>query len=151
FDPKGEPRVVTATHEGQMRIYWRAPGRDTRGEIARMDPLYRPFTPRLVDSNGKLYLTSPRGPEDYPVLERFDLAIGTPERTALIDVPGFDLGGEPIIPQAAPEATLGFRVMSDGQTTQWLDERMQKIQKDVDERFPGRINRLSCGKCRTDD
>jgi dipeptidyl aminopeptidase/acylaminoacyl peptidase len=66
-------------------------------------------------------------------------------------VPGFDFRGEPIIRQDAPEVTLGFRMMTDGQTTVWLDERMKKIQQDVDARLPGRINRLTCGKCGSDD
>jgi len=37
FEPKGEPRVVLATHEGQTHIHWRAPGHDTWTEIAKFD------------------------------------------------------------------------------------------------------------------
>ena len=151
FDPRGEPRVVVATHEGQMRVYWRAPGRDAWDEIAKMDPLNRPFRPQFVDAKGKLYVTSDEGAASYAVLKRFDFTTGKPEPDALINVPGFDFRGGPIIPQDAPEATLGFRTMTDGETTVWLDERMKKIQQDVDARLPGRINRLSCGKCGSDD
>jgi dipeptidyl aminopeptidase/acylaminoacyl peptidase len=150
FDPRGEPRVVAATHEGEMRIYWRAPGRDAWTEIAKLDPLNMAFTPRFVDTTGKLYVTSGEGAASYAVLKRFDFTTGKPEPDALISVPGFDFRGEPIVPQDMPEATLGFRMMTDGQTTVWLDERMKKVQQDVDARLPGHINRLSCGKCGSD-
>ena len=151
FDPRGEPRVVVATHEGQMRVYWRAAGREDWTEIAKMDPLNRRFTPRFVDAAGRLYVASSEGTASYAVLRRFDFTTGKPEPEALISVPGFDFRGGPIIPKGAPEATLGFRMFTDGETTVWLDERMKKIQQDVDARFPGRINRLTCGKCTSDD
>jgi dienelactone hydrolase len=151
FEPKGEPRVVLATHEGQTRIYWRAPGRDAWTEIAKFDALNMAFAPRFVDATGQLYVTSAEGAERYAVLKRFDFVSGKPESDAFVKTPGFDFWGALIAPEGVAAATLGIRVTTDAETTVWLDERMKKIQQDVDARLPGHINRLSCRKCGSDD
>jgi len=151
FEPKGEPRVVLATHEGQTRIHWRAPEHDTWTEIAKFDKLSMGFVPRFVDAKGQLYVTAPEGGEGYAVLKRFDFATGKPEPEAIVKTPGFDFWGALIRPDGAAGAALGVRVTTDAESTVWLDERMKKIQEDVDAPLPGRINHLSCRRCGSND
>jgi len=150
FEPKGEPRVVLATHEGQTHIHWRAPGDDTWTEIAKFDSQRMGFAPRFVDATGRLYVTAPEGGESYAVLKRFDFTTGKPEPDTFFKTPGFDFSGA-LITADGTGTMLGARSTSDALTTVWLDERMKTIQQDVDARLPGHINILSCRKCATDD
>jgi dipeptidyl aminopeptidase/acylaminoacyl peptidase len=151
FDPRGEPRVVVAQHEGRTGIHWRAPGQDGWKQIASFGTLDMAFAPRFVDSRGQLLVTAAEGPGGHRVLKRFDFAAGRPEPDALVDTPGFDFQGQPVAAGDESGRPMGYRVVTDAETTIWLDERMKKTQEAVDARLPGRVNRLTCRRCGTDD
>jgi len=152
FDPQGEPRVGESQQEGQVSVYWRAPGTDTWPLLARFPALARKFTPREVDAAGKLYVTVDNaGDAHTSELRLFDFATGKPEADALVRTPGFDFRGglvHDLGPQARSGAlTLGVRVQTDAETTVWFDERLTRLQKLVDDKLPGHINRISCRAC----
>jgi dipeptidyl aminopeptidase/acylaminoacyl peptidase len=48
-------------------------------------------------------------------------------------------------------APLGIHVNTDAYSAVWFDDRMKALQAEADKRFPGRVVRLSCQRCREPD
>lgn len=47
----------------------------------------------------------------------------------------------------AGSRTLGVRALTDGEVTVWSDAAMKALQERIDGLLPGRINRLTCRNC----
>ena len=150
FDPAGEPRIVSSVREGRTTVYRRASGEAGWSQIAAFPKLGAAFTPAFLDANGGLYVTVSTGREGYGELRRFDFAAGKVGAEPVVRTPGFDFVGGPVVD---PEngRLLGIRIVTDAETTHWFDPRMKQAQSRADARFPGRINRLTCGRCGADD
>ena len=152
FDPQGEPRVGESERQGQVSVYWRAPGTEAWVLLDRFPALARKFTPHEVDAAGQLFVTvSGNATAGTSELRRFDFATGKPEAEALVRTPGFDFRGELVhdigLQPGAGAVALGVRVLTDAETTAWFDPRLTRLQKLVDDKLPGRSNRISCGAC----
>jgi dipeptidyl aminopeptidase/acylaminoacyl peptidase len=63
----------------------------------------------------------------------------------MVVTPGFNFQG--MVLADADGAALGVRVVTDGESTVWFDPALKVLQEEADERFPGRINRISCRRC----
>ena len=156
FDPQGEPRVALARHQGQVTLWWRAPGSPDWVELARHPFLDAPFNAHSVDAAGQLYVTvTEPGQAGILVLKRFDFKTGRPEAEALARAPGFDFrggllhdGGRSPLPG---EGALGLRLTTDAETTVWFKPALARLQAAVDQRLPGRVNRITCRRCSADD
>jgi dipeptidyl aminopeptidase/acylaminoacyl peptidase len=156
LDPQGEPRVGESQRQGQVVVWWRAPGTETWKELARFAALARPFIPFSVDGAGQLYVTQPDAvPAGTTVLKRFDFATGKPEPEALVRTPGFDFRGRLVhdegLAAARSAQALGVQVQTDAETAVWFDPRLARLQQLADQKLPGRVNRLSCRACLGDD
>lgn len=151
FDARGEPRVAISSRQGRTQVHRRDPSTEQWQQLSDHPWLAAPFTPRFVDASGGLYVSVRDGPAGHSVLKRFDLATGQPEAKSLVSTPGFDFSGELVESDAPGGAILGVRTITDAESTVWFDARMKKAQATVDQRFQGRINRLSCRRCETDD
>ena len=156
FDPQGEPRVAIARHQGQVTVWWRAPGSSAWVELARHPFLDAPFNPHSVDAAGRLYVTvSEPGVAGILVLKRFDFKTGRPEAETLARAPGFDFRGSLLHDSgrdAQPgEGALGLRLTTDAESTVWFKPALARLQAAVDQHLPGRINRISCRRCAADD
>jgi len=150
FDSKGIPRVVRTQVGTTRAAYWRGPEATEWRKIVEGDLLTLPFEPHTVDDSGNLYVTRQQGSEGYRVLARYDFERMAPSADPLVSTPGFDFTGQLIL-ERGTGAAQGVRVTTDGETTVWFDDSMKRIQAAVDERFPERINRISCRLCgRTD-
>lgn len=150
FDSKGQARVATTVHEGRTAVHWRGPGDMGWRKLVESDLLNTPFEPVAVDDVGTLYVRHSEGPAGYAVLSRFDFTKLAPHKLAQVSTPGFDFRGELVMERAGAPA-LGVRIETDAEQTVWFDEGMKRMQALVDERLPGRINRLSCRRCGADD
>ncbi len=158
FDSRGQPRVATVLRNGRLQVHWRATAEadadakaDADGpaswqQIGNFDALRPPWRAQQVDSLGRLYVTVPEGERGEQVLKRFDFATGRPEAQALVSTPGFDFAGSVIV-DAEAGAFVGVRVDTDAESTVWFEPRMKALQAAVDQRLPGRVNRLSCRRC----
>lgn len=146
FDSQGEPRIVS-TQTGAVRaIHWRGAGATEWTKIAEGDLLSLPFYPHTVDDAGKLFVTRRQGVEGYNVLAHYDFARMAVSPENLISTPGFDFTGQLILERGSG-AAQGVRVTTDIETVVWFDEDLKRIQALVDERLPGRVNRISCRHC----
>ena len=150
FDAVGEPRLAVLSAAGRTRVHWRAPGQDAWVLLQDADTLSLPWAPHSLDAAGTLYVTTARGPGGTRVLTRFDFASGRPAREPMVDVAGFDFEGG-LVSEHAGGRTLGVRAHGDAETTVWFDARMKALQDEVDRRLPGRVNRLSCRRCDSDE
>lgn len=145
FDSTGEPRLVFTGKGAQREIHWRGPGRTDWQLLAKGDLMAMPFEPHSVDDAGTLYVLYSDGPDGLRTLARYDFeskTIGKP----LLSNPGFDFDGQ-LLTRSGPGPAPGVRVHIDAQTTVWFDAGMKPLRAIVDQRFPGRINRISCGLC----
>ena len=151
FDARAEPRVALSYKDGRTKVHRREPGTGRWQTLADHPWLDAPFEPRFVDASNTLYVTTWDGPAGYGVLKRFDTASGRPEPKALVSTPGFDFSGQLVESDAHSGAILGVRMLTDAESTVWFDARMKKAQATVDARFQGRVNRLSCRRCESDE
>ena len=150
FDAVGEPRLAVSTAAGRTRVHWRAPGQDAWVLLMDADALAVPWVPHSLDAAGTLYVTAARGPTGTAVLTRFDFASGKPVRESAVSVVGFDFEGG-LVSEHVGGRTLGVRAHSDAESTVWFDASLRALQGEVDRRLPGRVNRLSCRLCDSDD
>lgn len=147
FDPKGEPRVVVAEHEGIAKTYWHALDRHGWALIATDPALSRSFLPYFVDGAGHLFVDTGNGRDGALVMKRFDFSTGKPEKEAIVATPGFDVTG-PVILDSSGEKVIGLRVITDSVTSVWFDARMKAIQLAVDAKLPGHTNIVTgCSQC----
>jgi len=151
FDRRGEPRLALGTRGGQTRVHWRAaPGQPWR-PIAMMPSTALAWRPHSVDDAGQVYVTVPEGPGGHAVLKRLDLASGQPAGEPLVSTPGFDFSGQLVLadgPGVRP--VLGVTAVTDAETTVWFDDQARAWQAEADRTLPGRVNRLSCRRCTSD-
>lgn len=150
FDSKGEARVVFTRQKDKQAAYWRGTGETEWKKLVEGDLLELPFTPHTVDDAGNLYVTLKVGAAGTSELFRYDFASNAPAPAALVSTPGFDFLGSLIV-ERGTGAAQGVRVTTDGETTVWFDAELKRVQAVVDERLPGRINRISCRQCAKDD
>ena len=151
FDSRGEPRLAIATHAGRTRFLRPDAAGGGWKQIADFPSLAWDYVPRFVDAAGDIYVTTSDGPAGYSVLRRLDLATGRPEAQPLVSTPGFDFRGHLVFSDAPGGTVLGVRTVTDAETTVWFDARMKKLQAAADARLPGRVNRLDCRRCESDD
>ncbi len=156
FDPQGEPRVAVARHQGQVTVYWRAPGAERWQQIVKHPAYQAPFIPHSVDSAGRLFVVANEAEGDgIRVLKRFDFKTGQPEAETLARAAGFDFWGGLLHDGANPvrlaEGALGLRLTTDAESTVWFKPRLTQLQQTVDKHLPGRVNRLTCRRCEADD
>jgi dienelactone hydrolase len=150
FDAAGEPRVAGEGSDGRVRVHWRAPGSADWQQILDAERLKRPWSPYAVDAAGTLYVVHPHGPDGAAVLSTFDFEHKRPVMPPAVEVPGFDFRGE-LVNERHGGPTLGVRALTDGEMTVWSHPAMKALQEQIDQRLPGRVNRLSCRRCDSDD
>jgi dipeptidyl aminopeptidase/acylaminoacyl peptidase len=145
-DSSGEARVAFTRDKGRQAAYWRAPGSTTWARLYESGLLTVPFQIEDVDDAGGLYVTRSGSAEGHHWLTRYDFRTGQPESKFIVETPGFDFDGT-MVTEDGGGKTLGVRVVVDGETTVWFDAQMKALQDRLDERLPGRVNRITCRRC----
>lgn len=153
FTPQGVPRLVRTLSDGREALHWYTPPADGQpGHWKRIaeGPLQRlPFQPVWVGQGERLYVSLPRGPAGEAVVAPFDFATGQPGET-LVSAPGFDFSGT-LLGERSGERLLGVRIDADAEQTVWFNAALKAAQARADERFPGRVNRITCRRCGSAD
>jgi dipeptidyl aminopeptidase/acylaminoacyl peptidase len=144
-DSRGELRVALTRHQGRAAAFWRGPGQDDWQPLFESSALQAPFGIHAVDTAGQLFVTHAKGKSGETVLSRYDFDRRAPAPDPMVVTPGFNFQG--MVLADADGAALGVRVVTDGESTVWFDPALKVLQEEADERFPGRINRISCRRC----
>ena len=145
FDSKGEARMAASGDSERTSYYWRAPGQDEWQLMFDPDQK-RPYRPVAVDDVGQLYAVHDIGPRGERALFRLDMQTLALPAEPLLQAPGFDVNAG-LIAGEPGQAPLGLRNESEVETTEWFDPGMKAFQAEVDARFPGHINQISCRRC----
>jgi dipeptidyl aminopeptidase/acylaminoacyl peptidase len=144
-DARGELRVALTQRDGRTGALWRAPDSKAWQPLFDSPLLEAPFAPAHVDTNGQLYVTQALGKAGETVLSRYNFERNAPEPQPLVSTPGFDFGGSLLTDSEG--RTVGVRVVTDAEDTVWFNPAMSALQKQADERLPGRVNRINCRRC----
>jgi dipeptidyl aminopeptidase/acylaminoacyl peptidase len=147
FNPAGEPRILIAEDGGVSTIYWRGANDTAWRRIASYPMFQMGFRPMAVDAKDTLYVVVEEGPARTGVLRRFDFATGKPSAESIARTPGFDFTGSLIL--GKDSTPVGVRLITDAETTVWLEPEMQRVQAAVDKKLPGHVNHVSCTNCRS--
>ena len=144
LDARGEPHATVTFKDDRVQAYRLKPGGAQWEQLFDTAILKQPFNIMGVDSGGTLYVThTPKG-SAQSVLTRYNAEAKAPAEPPLVTTPGFDVAGQLV---KEGDLTLGVRVQADAEFTVWLDPRMATFQKEVDQRMPGQMNRISCRRC----
>ena len=144
FDKQGELRIAQVRANGTEAILYRdnasAPWQtlssyETYGGGSKI------IQPGFFAPDGTLYVHA-LGGRDKLALYRYDFASQRIDDTPLASSPDFDVRAEML---GTENRLLGLRYETDTQTTQWLDEKMQAMQKQVNAMLPMTVNSLSTG------
>lgn len=143
-DDAGVARVLSAFSEGKVRIHYRA-GPDAPWKKLDEFPQTQPgWQPLAIADDGRTLLVSDRRSRDKAAIVRYD-----PEKGAFGEVlaqhPQVDLeqlrfdDGRPV----------GVAFEADRGGFGWFDEKLARLQRDVDAALPATVNRLSWSRDRS--
>ena len=141
LDQRGEPRVAVA-FEKNLALFYHL---DQGGEWRRISSykLYTrdndAFWPIAFGPDGTLYVEANAG-QDKSALYPYDIKAGKLGSKPLIISTEYDFNGQLIL---GADRLLGARLLTDGESVVWFDEKMKAVQKLIDERMPTTINVVS--------
>ena len=104
------------------------------------------FDDLTVGADGAVYITKAYGADSSKALYKLDLATGRPQGEPIVHVKGFDFSGS-LINDQAHHRVLGVHYDADADGTAWFDPSMAALQKEIDAKLPGLVNRLDAASC----
>ncbi len=142
-DKTGVPRIVLTYENSRLATYLKD---DVSGKWRKLFDsgdaiLGDGIEPELIGPDGRLYVTALEG-KDLRALYRYNLEKNQIEAEPLIALDGYDYNGEMVF-NKSNNKILGVHYNTDAPGTLWFDDDYKRIQKKVDERFPGKSNRIS--------
>jgi dienelactone hydrolase len=99
-----------------------------------------------VGADGAVYVSKSFGPDSSESLFKLDLATGQAQAEPLVHIKGFDFGGR-LVQDQPHHKLLGVHYDADADGTAWFDPAMAALQKEVDAKLPGLINRIDPANC----
>ncbi len=154
FNERGEVRAVRTLDKaaGREALLWYQAPQDGKPEswltLAETAFGELPFAPRWVGRGDQLFVEHRSGERGESLISAYDFGRGELAAKPLLQVPGFDFDGVLI---GDSERLLGIRVDAETEQTIWLDAARKALQEQIDEALPGRVNRISCRRCASDD
>ncbi len=144
IDQNGEPRL-TVTHEDNIStLYAKESAADGWRKISTFDVYddFASFTPVAIGPDGTVYVSARAKGQDKLGIYLYDMKQNKIASEPLVSLVDYDFSGSFIRNR---EKILGVRYLTDAESTIWFDERMKKIQKDIDTLLPATVNRVSVG------
>lgn len=150
LDEQGQPQIITSLADGRQRVHVRAAQGDGWAEVAQF-PAYLPsaggYAPYAIGLDGQAYAVAASGRADgTSALFALDRRTGQLAAKPMVSVQGFDFAGSLLFDQKTRQL-IGVRYIGDAADTQWLDPDLQALQKRIDARLRGTINRLDLAEC----
>ncbi|MBN8505910.1 MAG: S9 family peptidase [Burkholderiales bacterium] len=153
FSAQGEPRAALCVNKGRESLHWYRPaqeGKEAHWTLLAEGPLYQMgLRPQWVGQGDTLYVEHHGGAAGESVVAPFDFSKNAPGAT-LINAPGFDFEGS-LLGDREGKALLGVRLTTDAEQTIWFDAARKAAQEKVDAALPGRVNRIQCRRCGSED
>ena len=153
FSPQGTPRALACTDKGRESLHWYHLPRDGQpGRWTRMADGPRHglgLWPQWVGEGDTLFVEHPGGRAGESVVAPFDFSRNAPGPT-LVNAPGFDFSGQ-LIGDREGQLLHGVRLSTDGEQTVWFNPALKAAQERVDLALPGRVNRIQCRRCGSED
>ncbi len=147
MDAQGGIRVVATHRDGRHRIHWRAPGQDNWTVVLDQDSLAADLVePRLLKDERTLVVEGRVAGRDTSALHTLSLQDGRLDSEPMLAVTGFDADAVVEMDMRHWRA-VGVHTAGPSGASAWFDEGLALIQQAVDAALPGRVNRLSCGRC----
>ncbi|MFZ3289104.1 MAG: S9 family peptidase [Telluria sp.] len=142
LDHKGEPRLATTLDDNTVAVHYRDPATGqwrklTQFEAYVSDP--RRFEPLAFAPDGTLYVSTRAG-RDTSAVHTFDFATNEVNKTALLELAGYDFRGELVTTR---DKLYGINYLTDARSTVWFDEKMKAMQKTIDQLLPSTVNLIS--------
>ncbi|MFL6628757.1 MAG: alpha/beta hydrolase family protein [Vitreoscilla sp.] len=145
--PAGELLGGIASKEGTSTVLTRT---GTEWKEVHHFPSYAASADSLdfqqVGADGAVYVSRAYGPDSTSALFKLDPASGQATGEPLVRIKGFDFTGT-LVYDDLHRKLLGAHYDADADGTAWFDPAMAALQKEVDARLPGTINRIDPASC----
>jgi hypothetical protein len=141
-DRDAVPRAAVSVREGFTRIHLRDSEQSPWRVIFEFGPedVAGSVRPLQFDGSGSLYVSAYAG-QDNAAIYRYDVKAGRLDPEPVVALKGFDLS-EGLRFSADGQRLLGIDYEADREGTYWVDDSLAKIQAQVDQVLPKRVNRL---------
>lgn len=148
-DAQGRVRAAVSLAEGRHRLFHRPAGSDQWEQLEEHPQFDNAVLwPRYIEADGTWIVESRRG-RDTDALFTYDPKTRRLDPEPLVAVSGFDIDAG-LVTDPASRRLIGAHFKAAGPATAWFDERLARLQQQVDSALPkGRRNRLICGTCAT--
>ena len=141
IDQSGVPRIMETSQGTVETILYRASADAPWLKIAEFDRYAEEgFTPDFFGPDGKLYVVKRGKNRDKSALFLFDLDKKVVQPEPVVSLADYDFNGGF---EYTTTRLLGVHYQTDAAATTWFDEGFKKIQKIVDEKLPGTVNKIS--------
>ena len=144
---KGELLGAISTNEGKSTVLaqvgtdWKEINHFPAYEVSRDS-----FSFKTVGTDGAVYVTQSYGPDSSDALFKLDMSSGKVQGEPIVRIKGFDFNGA-VVNDSAHHKVLGVHYQADADGTAWFDPGMAALQKEIDAKLPGLINRIDAANC----
>lgn len=139
-DANDVPRASVTREDGRGAVQYMNPVTQKWEKLVEYDAATGEggFTPVAFGPDGVLYV---RGQREMgtSALYKFDPEKRTVDPAPVVAVDGFDFSGKLLMNKTR---LLGLRIVTDAESTVWLDPELKAVQEKVDKLLPGTINRI---------
>jgi len=145
--PHGELLGGISNVDGKATVF----GRDGRqwkelNHFPSYEASDRSFSVITTGADNAVYVAKAFGADSAEALYKLDLATGRPAGEPIVHIKGFDFDGD-LIDDEAHHRVLGVHYDADADGTAWFDPAMAALQKEIDARLPGLVNRIDPASC----
>ena len=138
IDNQGEPRMALVYKGSTLVFHYREAGGEWRElpGFKRQDKGDDGMTPLGFGPGSTIYVSTTNG-KDKAAVYAFDAATGKLSDQPLVNSPEYDFMG---VLSMDKERLLGFRMVTDAESTIWTDPTLKALQDEVDQRLDSTVN-----------
>jgi dienelactone hydrolase len=143
-DADAIPRIAMSVLKGRCITSYRKPAESRWTEIDNGECYKnRHFAPLFFDGADTLFVRATH--KGLAALYRYDLNTMKLASEPLLETPGFDFSGTPVIDHDS-KRLLGIHLHTDAATTVWLNPTLKAEQAKIDAALPGAVNTIECAR-----
>jgi dienelactone hydrolase len=143
-DGNAVPRIAMSVVKGRCFSWYRKPSETTWTQMdSGVCYQSKRFTPLFFDGPDTLFVRAVHN--DLAALFRYDLNTMKLAGEPIVETPGFDFSGEPVIDYAS-KRLVGLHLNTDAGATVWLNPTLKAEQAKIDAALPGAINTITCAR-----